>query len=980
MLFLKRMEAFGFKSFAEPTKLDFNYEMTGIVGPNGSGKSNITDAIRWALGEQSSKSLRGNNMDDIVFSGSESYSSLNVAEVKLIFDNSKKTFNTLEFSEVEVTRRFYKQTKESEFFINKVRVRLKDIQDIALETGLTKSSLAIISQGSVNSFVEAKPEERRELFDEAAGVSIYKRRKLDAQRKLLRSQQNLDRLNDIVNEIERKLPSLKRQSNKATIFNEKSEKLKSIEVAFLVKDMHAYKQILISLQAELMSFSTINSDLKKTLVVNQNEISSLQNKIKEYEQSISKLNSKFTKIVQEIADLKIRKISLENKHSNINSSDIDKKTADLVTDFNEKNINLKLEQEKMINQREEYNKLQENNQNILKELEDTQINVGVVQRKIVRIESKIETFNHRKKTNEGLHSGVKLIIDNLQVLPGVEGIVKDLMTVNSKYEVAISSQLGGALQNIIMNSTKETEFASEFLKKNNAGTATFLPIDNLIPNYISKDQKIIIQNANGFISFANELVNVNKKYEIVIDYLLANIIIVDNFANAHNLQKLTKSKFGIVTIDGERFLPRGAIIGGKRKERNVFLNDASVIEKLETDLTAETEIEKTLLSKISDLKSTDQIRYEQMSELQSAIGATRASVEILQKEIVEIKDEFKLLSGKEIDSNKEYQKFDEQIAQLISNLAKTEMEKDNIQQELNVSTNLKDKTIAKLNELNGKFNEQRIINDETNEKLTQIKLDSARLEEKIIQANYRLTQNYNLTLETAEQMQHPEFSDEEETREQIKKLHQEIQQLGNVNIEAIEEYREEQLRFDSLQEQINDVVNSIKNLESVMTNMDKEMLIKFKSMINEVNKVLPNTFSALFGGGTAKIIYTDTENILESGIDIKISPPGKKIYNLNLLSGGEKSMVALSVLFSILKVSPLPLVILDEVEAPLDPVNVERFAKYLKQFTNNTQFLIVTHRPGTMENCDILYGVTMQQKGVTKILNVKLNDAVSTLN
>ncbi|AUB31938.1 chromosome segregation protein SMC [Spiroplasma floricola] len=981
MIFLKKIEAYGFKSFAEPTNLNFDFSMTGIVGPNGSGKSNINDAIMWALGEQSYKTLRGDSMEDIVFSGSSEKKPLNMAEVTLVFDNSNRAFSSLDYNEVSITRKFFRPTKESEYFINGSRVRLKDIQEVALETGLTKSSLAIISQGSISNFVESKPEDRRRLFDEAAGIARYKKRKEEAIRKLSRTQENLDRLNDIINEIERKLPSLKRQSKKAISYKELFNELKNIEVSVLVNDIKLYKQKIIELNDQKTELKIEINSLEKQINKKNEEFNSISQSSYNNEKELSKLNKEFTKIVEKISELKVSRISLESKKSKVDIDDKEFKSSELKNKAKELEIRLEAEEQKLgkllkdkVDKRELLDETSGKRFNLNQELD-------LIRKQLAKTESTLESLMLRKNSLDNLFEGVKTILENKKTLSGIIGTVQDLIKVDKNYEIAISTVIQNGLQNIVVKSTTDVKALIEFLKNNKAGYATFLPLDNLKPNYINNETRFIIQKANGFIGFGNELVKIEKKYQVVLDYLLSNYIVVDSYENAIELSKLTNKKYHIVTLDGQRILPHGAIVGGSRKNKKVLLNDSQQIEDLELRKKDLDEKENSISKKVTLYSNEIEILREELAEIQTAIGASRHSSELIEKEASEVKEEFRVITGKELDGGEqEFQSLDEQIIKIISEISEQENKKDAIQQQINVIRSLKDKSNERQNNLNSIIEQDRKMLFSLKDKYASLNSDGTLIFEKQSNATSRLSLNYNLTFESALELSTNVMETESEVRDRINFLRKEINLLGNVNLDSIEEYEEENIRYQNYIEQTQDILESIKNLKEAIGDMDQQMIIQFRKIITDVNKVLPDTFATLFGGGTASIIYTNPDDILNTGIDLKMSPPGKKIANLNLLSGGEKSMVALSVLFSILKVKPIPLVILDEVEAPLDIANVERFAKYIKTFTKNTQFMIVTHRMGTMENCDTLFGATMEQKGITKLVQIKLIEAKKLSN
>jgi chromosome segregation protein len=977
MIFLKRIEAHGFKSFADQISLNFEYGMTGIVGPNGSGKSNINDAIRWTLGEQSLKSLRGDSMEDVVFSGSEGKSAHNMAEVTLVFDNSHRVFSSLEnVTEVSIKRRYDKINNESEYFINGEKVRQKDVQEIALETGLTKSSLAIISQGSVNNFVEAKPDERRQLFDEAAGVAKYKKRKEESIRKLIRSNENLDRVNDIINELDRRLPSLGKQATKAKKYQEKEALLRKHEVAFLVSDLKIFNARSEELKERRHNLKADIDALDQKIKKDAMDRDSISKESLEFDRKISQLNGKYTTIVEKISKLEVKKVSFEAKQNEIKmneseyrAEEIKRATKEIEIKINSEETHLErlLVEETKINEDLQYNSSCRSNCNF---------KLDAIRKAMNKTELKIEQLQERKESSEALFEGVRNVLDNKSVLPGIVGTVQELISVEDQYLNAIGALMQqGVLQNIVINNAANAKVAIDFLKANKAGHATFLPLDTIRPNIIDNERRFVITNTNGFVAFANDLVKIEKKYTLVTDYLLGGVIVVDTYDNALEMAKVVKYKLNIVTLDGERILPQGAIVGGSRKRRVQISNDFAQIEELNNRIKEyQNEIEENN-QKVSDYSSAIDLLREQKSVNNATIGGIKTSIKNLQISLEKNKDEYRLLTGKSINGFDEDFSIDAELEKIMSDISRLEVERTEIQSELEVANNMKTKIVdqqfsesRKSSELYAKFNALR-------EEMASVATDLALINEKRANAGLRLADTYHLTFETALELEFEPIENLEEVAELIKTLRQELNALGNVNMEAIDEFESEKSRHENLLEQANDIREAIANIKTSISNMDEQMEKQFKGVIKDVNAALPTTFKTLFGGGEAKIVYTDPNDILNSGIEIKIQPPGKKITNLNLLSGGEKSLVALSVLFSILSVRPLPLVILDEVEAPLDIANVERFAKYIRTFTTKTQFMIVTHRMGTMENCDILYGATMEQKGITKIVNVNLIEA-----
>ncbi|UWD34744.1 chromosome segregation protein SMC [Mycoplasma cottewii] len=982
MLFLKQIRATGFKSFAELTIMDFNYEMIGVVGPNGSGKSNITDAIRWALGEQSTKSLRGSKMDDVVFSGSSDKPASNFAEVTLVFDNTNKHFSSIKTDIVEVRRKFDRTTRESEFYINGEKSKLRDVQDIALETGLTRSSIAIISQGTIANFAEAKPEYRREIFDDAAGVGKYKKRKRETLLKLERTVENLNRLEDIANEISRRLPNLERQAKKAKKYQEKIQQLENIELYILTKDLRVFMQKIEQYREEKRSLDIQIKRLTNDINMAQEEIDLILDQNTSADDELQSLNTEFNNILKRIAELKIRKNEVELKESqNIDTSDQDEYKASLIKkEFDEKTILLNSEQEKVQKASDDLLELKDKYDYYSSKYNEIYSEIETIRTNINKISFHIENLEHSKKTSfSRFNDGVSGIINNSKQIGGVVGVLKSLITVHSDYQVAISVTASGHMNSVVMKTDQDVKKAIEFLKRNNLNRVTFLPLNTLSANSISPAQKQIIEQSNGFIGFANELVEHSSEIKIAIDYALATIIVVDTYDNAVNLAKNIGFRYNIVSLDGQRILPNGAIIGGSTKNVNIFEkqddNTNNNLEQLKQKLISleEKEIEKT--KELTDYKTNNDNLRDEINNLNSIIRISTQTISSIKSSLVTLSDEYEVLSGVDLLTGFVKSSDDSESIRLSKEIVELESKRDEIQSKINSIVANKSKTSEKQKEMTKVNVQKRDELSELKDRAADISTEYNVLLEKQMKVADRLMNGYKISIDAALEMELPEIEDEDLARSQIQELITEIRDIGNVNLDSIAEYEQEKSRFDYYDKELNDVKSAKQKLEDIILDIDIAMETQFKKIIDDVNAALPEVFARLFGGGHAELIFTDPDNILETGVDIKVNPPGKKITNLNLLSGGEKSLVALSVLFAILKARPLPLVILDEAEAPLDPANVERFARFIKHFSNKTQFIIVTHRDGTMENCDALFGVTMQVKGITKIVKIKLIEA-----
>ncbi|SYV95469.1 ABC transporter ATP-binding protein [Mycoplasma putrefaciens] len=537
----------------------------------------------------------------------------------------------------------------------------------------------------------------------------------------------------------------------------------------------------------------------------------------------------------------------------------------------------------------------------------------------------------------------------------------------------------GHMNSIVFKTDQDVKRAIDFLKKNNLNRVTFLPLNTLSANVISYAQKQIIEQSVGFVGFANELVNNPGEIQIAVDYALSTIVVVDTYENAVSLAKSIGFRYNIVSLDGQRILPHGAIIGGSTKGANIFEKQddrsANSLEELKARLQALEDKETEKTKQLTEYKNNNDTLREQITDVNANIRNTKTNIQNLNNKLKDLSEEHRTLVGIDLLTGSAKNSSELESIRLAKEIIELEKERDQIQLKINTISSNKTKTSQKQKEINKENNKKRQELDSLKQAAADAKTEYSLLLEKRTKIGERLMNGYKISVETALEMQLPEIDDEQAARLKIEELISEISEIGNVNLDSIEEYEQEKSRFDYYDAQINDVRNAKQTLENIILDIDIAMETQFRQVINDVNQALPEVFARLFGGGTAELIFTDPDNILETGVDIKVYPPGKKITNLNLLSGGEKSLVALSVLFSILKARPLPLVILDEAEAPLDPANVERFARYVKRFSNKTQFIVVTHRDGTMENCEALFGVTMQTKGITKIVKIKLIEA-----
>ena len=1180
-MYLKRLEMQGFKSFADKTVLEFMPGITSVIGPNGSGKSNISDAIRWILGEQSMKSLRGAKTQDIIFAGTQNRKSLGFAEGALVFDNTDGTL-PIEYSEVTITRKIYR-SGETGYYINKVPCRLKDVVELFMDTGIGRDGYSIIGQGKIDEILSNKSEDRRHIFEEAAGIVKYRARKEETEKKLEQTKLNLLRINDILSEIENNLEPLQQQSEKAKKYLNLKEELKNIEVGLFIYNIEKYKKTLeeITSDDEIMK-NTLNQEegklekikiLKEELKDNIDEITeqieNMQNigfeSQKEIEQLNSKLNVAQTKIENNIENIsryeneiieidnKIKQLKeeielKESKKDNLKQNkerfekELQEKEQELKK-LTEKLSSKELEIEKIKKQVEEntdkkyelqsevsmqkanYENLekrqhqlkQEINNNIL-ELDRTRMKKEDISKEFYKIETdrnkilkNIEEINSKKeeintkikeydiqianstnelrmkksrhdflveteKEKEGYIKSVKqLLLDcekTKELGKGMHGVLANIISVPKEYETAIEMCLGASLQNIVTETEEDAKKLIEHLRTNNLGRASFLPISSVKGKKLEniKGKKI------GVIGIASDIVTYNKKYEQIILNLLGRTVIVDNMQNAINLAKENGYSFRIITIEGDLINPSGAITGGSVAKKIVnILGRSREIESLQKEIKKiqekitklETEKEQFITSSEETIEAVDALGKE-LQEIDITYATEKQRIISIEEEIEKVQkrtenlkhenekaetDKEKIKKEKE-ENEKEIQevtKQNEENQKIINEFALTNKDSQEYIDNLNIDiTNLKisvssfDESESSIKEMTDMINKElennakgkknkkeqiekaknenkeldneiqetkkeienikykvsnsgesieKLKNEriEKNEKLTKkeeeqsqqfkiiedlkaqiVKLEvrKNKTEEDIKEIINKLWIEYELTPNNVENYQKPE--NVLVTQRKVNELRTNIKELGSVNVDSIEEYKNLKQRYDFMCEQRLDLEDTMSKLRKVIQEMLEIMREQFKEKFQIINKNFGEVFKELFGGGVAEVTLTDENDILECGIDITVQPPGKKLQNMTLLSGGEKALTAIALLFAILKINPAPFCVLDEIEAALDDVNVYRYAEYLKKFSKETQFLIITHRKGTMEVADTVYGVTMEEKGISKLLSMKL--------
>ena len=976
-MYLKEIRTSGFKSFADKINLNLDNEITCIVGPNGSGKSNIVDAVKWVLGEQSVKNLRGsNNMADVIFSGSKTRNSLNVASVTLVFDNTD-SYLKIPYSEISVTRKVYRNG-ENEYFINNEKCRLKDINDLFLDSGIGKYAFNIISQGEVANIINSSPYERRGIFEEAAGVLKYKKRKEEALRKLEKSNENMVRIKDIIMELDTQIEPLRKQREEALAYLDYKKKLSDIEIALIVSDLESlnaeFKDTtdkIASLENEIASLMSNSStsdvkleNYKKDLMSINNDIRVLNNEYVEYTRELEKLNgeknilkerSKYdsndVKIHDNISNLKERTLSLKNDINSINEEIrlIDFKTNGVSSDIDRINNEYGLKS-KVIN--------------------DIENEINNKNKKVTELSYKIKSLTDYIEQGAGVSINVKRVLTN-PVLSGIHNTISNLIDVDEEYLMALTVALGGAKDYIVVDTTIDAKKAIEFLKSNNLGRVTFFPLNVIKPRFIDKDVQVILNSMPGYINTLDKVVTYDEKYDNIVKNQLGNVILVDNLDNANKIRDMINNKYRIVTLTGEVINVGGSITGGKVKTSSV-INERHELLKLSND-------KDKIISEINDLKIK---LSDELNNSKDYQGMTFDK----EKERVLLEEERKAKELRLQIVNNEYEKYVSELSSLESVVNESlSDEESKIMEKYYETMSLKDKVSNEIKQKNSSKEKLESIIDEleASYRISSSKLRNLEAELKKNElANSRssikmdnllntLSENYEMTFEKARANYILEI-DKDIAREEVNSYKRKLASIGPVNTLAIDEYDRVNTRYEFLTKQNSDLEAAIEELLKIISELDEVMKAEFLRLFKQVQVEFDKVFKELFGGGEAKLELTDSNNLLETGINIIVTPPGKKLSSINLLSGGEKTLTAISLLFAILNLKDIPFCLFDEVEAALDEANVDKFGSYLSKYKGKTQLIIITHKKKTMEYANTLYGITMQESGVSKLVSVKL--------
>lgn len=979
-MYLKNIKAHGFKSFAENIDIELNHGITGVVGPNGSGKSNVVDAIRWVLGEQSVKSLRGDgNMADVIFSGSKSRNGMNVASVTLVFDN-KDHYLPVNYDEVSIKRRVYKDGT-NEYSLNGEKCRLKDITEILMDSGIAKESFNIISQGKIEEIISSKPVDRRIIFEEAAGVLKYKRRKEEALRKLDRTHDNMNRVNDIMKELEIQVTPLKEQKEQAEQYLATKNELEQIEIALIASDIEKVnseyqnkKNRIEILNQELLDANFESNkgeakieEYKLKQAKLETEISELQSSLLEYTKLVEQLNSKKTVLLEQkkyqVDDNKLHHEMITLKEEELNLKNQIELLNQEIESLQE---TLKQDQKKT----EEYQKELERQKRTKRNLEE---NLTKQVRLEKNLEIAIEHLQESIENNGTLPTAVKAILDSPK-LRGIHNVIGNVIEVEEQYTKAIMTSLGYAASYLIVEDEISAKEAITYLKQNKLGRATFFPLSVIKPKYVDYETIKQITNEKAYIDVAANLVQYDKKYDSILKNQLGNVLVVDTLDNANQIAKKIGYRYRIVTLDGELLHVGGSLTGGEAsKNRNVLTEKQELEAKLK-------DYDNTI-NEIKELENRINETDAQLKELEdSEYLANKALIEA--EEVIKNKD---LLKNdriehlhqitEEINRTTHFMNhtIDEEETKILNEFYQKEQEKKSIELKLSNKTNEKQKLTEELQEFEFELKRENSAFNTKSKELKELEIEVNRIDVKLDHYLTTLSESYNITFEKAK-VDYALGMEEEVARTKVMNLKREIKELGMVNLGAIEEYARVSNRYEFLLQQSEDLMGAENTLLEIISEMDTVMEKEFMETFNTISTHFEKTFQELFHGGTAALKLTEPSNVLETGIEIVASPPGKKLTSISLLSGGEKTFTAISLLFAILKSRPVPFCVLDEVEAALDEVNVDSFGKYLLKLKEKTQFILITHKKKTMEYADVLYGITMQESGVSKLVSVKLEE------
>ena len=976
-MYIKEIKIHGFKSFADKMTIELDPTFTGIVGPNGSGKSNIVDAIKWVLGEQSIKSLRGsNNMTDVIFNGSSSRNPANFASVAIVFDNSDKTLN-VDYSEVAIKRIVYK-TGENEYYINNDKCRLKDITNLFLDSKSSRESFNIIPQNKIDQILSERPEDRRVIFEDAAGVLKYKKRKEESLSKLNKTHENIDRINLIISENSENLGPLEESARKAREYKDALSELESVEIALIAKDITTYSSDLEVKQARKSKLEEELSKVNTNSLTDNTEVEKIKVKLLSIDEDIKNTSNEIFKVNESLLSLSNKKtlmternkydktseniktnlISLRDREglikNNISSIELDIKNSEEVK------TNLK---EKLSTLTNEYNLLNSETEKINFDLNNKRKNLFEVKNKIDVLEANISSMNK-------IPYSVRSIIDN-PTLRGIHNILGNLIDTKSEYVSMLEVALGASSNNIVVNDESCAKEAIDYLKRKNLGRATFFPLNVIKPKSIDPETLREARSMLGFIGIASDLVTYDSKYYNIIMNQLGNIIVTNDINSAISISRKINHRYRVISLDGEIIHVGGIMTGGSVKNNNSYISDKYELDKLKISIDSINdeikELEINYNNSNNELSTIKDSIYNTNIELiknEETINNKKALLDSTNKDLELVTNEIKNLSDNSLDK---------ELEQVINEYYSHEQKKIELEHKLEILNNEKLDLNSTLSELETSIKKMNNEYNSMTSEINSLEIAITKLNMNLDSLLNRLSEDYSLGYERAKREYILEI-DENVARDKVNTLRRKIKSLGEVNLGSIDEYERISKRVNFLNKQKEDLENSEKDLLNIIDDMDSVMEDKFASTFKNINEEFSKVFKTLFKGGNAHLELTDPDNILETGIDIIAVPPGKNEKPLSLLSGGERTMTAISLLFSIMNLERVPFVILDEVESALDENNATIFGEYLDHYKNKTQLLIITHKKKTMEFLDKLYGITMQESGVSKIVSVKLEN------
>ena len=1003
-MYLKALEIQGFKSFADKTRLTFEKNITAIVGPNGSGKSNISDAVMWVMGEQRTKSLRGSKMEDVIFGGTAKRSPLGFAQVSLILDNSARIFD-IDSSEVTLTRRYYR-SGESEYFINRESVRLKDINNLLMDTGLGRDGYSIIGQGRIAEIVSNKSTDRREVFEEAAGISRYRYRKEEAERKLDKTEENLLRINDKIDELEMQVGPLREQSRVAKRYLALRDELKILEVS-------AWMETLDRLHAQADAVNQEYAQAKANLERAKGELESLyassgsitermHRKDVEIEQARERLSAAEAKASECESAAAVLRANAESSRRSMErmQSDIaeqESRAAEIRARMDEgarRIAEIKARLETLYAENTKNGNVLDGCRMKIKSREDALAAVSDKATKLAvdarSMDSRINMLTEMEKDFDGFSRAVKTVMRESArgSIRGVHGPVANLVKADDECALAIETALGAAAQNIVIDTQNDGRSAIEMLKRMDAGRATFLPIDT-IRGSVMTDAPV---RDPGFVGVAFDLVKFDESYRQIFANLLGRTVVAETLADAVRISKANGNRLRIVTLDGQLINAGGSMTGGSSAKGSGILSRANELETLKKKRVKLAESEKSSAAELERAKTnlaSVRYQYDMALEEQSSLRSDISSLEAENRATAASGEQLRLLldgiSGDSETRKNAVSAAERQIESFNARIAEKEAERGTFAAEIkSIKDEISRIGLSKL-ELEGKRTKAEKDAQQRNAEINELERLTARIEQKKLASDMeekqimdKLWDNYELGHTAANAIRQPVQNIQKANRA-IAELRKEISSLGTPNIGAIDEYERVNSRYEFLAGQRDDVEKAKTELVDIIRDITAEMKAVFVERFNEIDESFRQTFLELFGGGKAALVLEDEKDVLNCGIDIKVQPPGKAVSTISLLSGGEMAFVAIALHFAILKVRPTPFCVMDEIEAALDEANVERFAAYMRRMSDRTQFLVITHRRGTMEEADMLYGVTMQEKGVSTVIELDLENAQKTI-